>query len=94
MTNLLRVSGGSVTGGSSTLARLCLRNTHAIVKQVTMDYGTLRVATPDGQIREYPITTPSVVIGRADGNQVVIDHVSVSRRHASMVIESGRVTID
>lgn len=59
-----------------------------------MDYGTLRVATPDGQIREYPITTPSVVIGRADGNQVVIDHVSVSRRHAQLVIESGRVTIE
>ncbi len=59
-----------------------------------MDYGTLRVATPDGQIREYPITTPSVVIGRADGNQVVIDHVSVSRRHAQLTIDSGRVTIE
>lgn len=59
-----------------------------------MDYGTLRVATPDGQIREYPITAPSVVIGRADGNQVVIDHVSVSRRHAQLVIESGKVTIE
>lgn len=59
-----------------------------------MDYGTLRVATPDGQIREYPITTPSVVIGRADGNQVVIDHVSVSRRHAQLTIETGRVTIE
>jgi hypothetical protein len=58
-----------------------------------MDYGTLRVATPDGQIREYPITDPTAVIGRADGNQVVIDHVSVSRRHAQLVIESGRVTI-
>jgi|GEM_PF-7116474 len=58
-----------------------------------MDYGTLRVATPDGQIREYPITEPTAVIGRADGNQVVIDHVSVSRRHAQLVIESGRVTI-
>src|SRR3972149_6482385 len=58
-----------------------------------MEYGTLRVATPDGQIREHPITEPAVVIGRADGNQVVIDHVSVSRRHAQMVIESGRVTI-
>jgi hypothetical protein len=58
-----------------------------------MHYGTLRVATPDGQIREYPISEPSVVIGRADGNQVVIDHVSVSRRHAQLVIESGRVTI-
>ena len=59
-----------------------------------MDYGTLRVATPDGQIREYPITTPQVVIGRADGNQVVIDHVSVSRRHAQFVIESGRMTLE
>jgi pSer/pThr/pTyr-binding forkhead associated (FHA) protein len=59
-----------------------------------MDYGTLRVATPDGQIREYPITAPSVMIGRADGNQVVIDHVSVSRRHAQLVIESGRITIE
>jgi len=59
-----------------------------------MDYGTLRVATPDGQIREYPITAPSVIIGRADGNQVVIDHVSVSRRHAQLTIESGRVSIE
>lgn len=59
-----------------------------------MDYGTLRVATPDGQIREYPITGASVIIGRADGNQVVIDHVSVSRRHAQLVIESGKVTIE
>ena len=59
-----------------------------------MDYGTLRVATPDGQIREHPITVPSVVIGRADGNQIVIDHVSVSRRHALLVIESGRITIE
>jgi pSer/pThr/pTyr-binding forkhead associated (FHA) protein len=59
-----------------------------------MDYGTLRVATPDGQIREYPITTPQAVIGRADGNQVVIDHVSVSRRHAQLGVESGRVTIE
>ncbi|MGB4862355.1 MAG: FHA domain-containing protein [Tepidiformaceae bacterium] len=59
-----------------------------------MDYGTLRVATPDGQIREYPITAPTVLIGRADANQVVIDHVSVSRRHAQLVIESGKVTIE
>lgn len=59
-----------------------------------MDYGTLRVATPDGQIREYPITGATVIIGRADGNQVVIDHVSVSRRHAQLVIEADRVTIE
>jgi len=64
------------------------------MKRDNMDYGTLRVATPDGQIREHPVTVPSVVIGRADGNQVVIDHVSVSRRHALLVIESGRITIE
>jgi hypothetical protein len=59
-----------------------------------MDYGTLRVTTPDGQIREYPIDVPSVVVGRADGNRVVIDHVSVSRRHAQLTIESGRVLVE
>lgn len=59
-----------------------------------MDYGTLRVTTPDGQIREYPIDVPSVVVGRADGNRVVIDHVSVSRRHAQLSIESGRVLVE
>jgi hypothetical protein len=59
-----------------------------------MDYGTLRVTTPDGQIREYPIDVPSVVVGRADANRVVIDHVSVSRRHAQLTIESGRVTVE
>lgn len=64
------------------------------VEEMRMEYGTLRVATPDGQIREYPITTPQVVIGRADGNQVVIDHVSVSRRHAQFVIESARMTVE
>lgn len=59
-----------------------------------MDYGTLRVTTPDGQVREYPIDVPSVIVGRADGNRVVIDHVSVSRRHANLSIESGRVMLE
>ncbi|MBA4181547.1 MAG: hypothetical protein C0506_13235 [Anaerolinea sp.] len=59
-----------------------------------MDYGTLRVTTPDGQVREYPIDVPSVIVGRADGNRVVIDHVSVSRRHATLTIENGRVMLE
>ena len=59
-----------------------------------MDYGTLRVTTPDGQVREFPIDQPSAIVGRADGNRVVIDHVSVSRRHASLTIENGRVMLE
>ncbi len=59
-----------------------------------MDLGMLRVVTPDGQTREYPIDVPTVFIGRAEGNRVVIDHVSVSRRHARLVIDPGGVTIE
>ena len=59
-----------------------------------MDYGTLRVTTPDGQVREYPIDVPSAFVGRAEGNRVVIDHVSVSRRHARLVVDSGRLMVE
>lgn len=59
-----------------------------------MDYGTLQVTTPDGQVREYPIDVGSVLIGRADSNRVVIDHVSVSRRHARLSIDGERVLIE
>ena len=59
-----------------------------------MDYGTLRVTTPDGQVREYPIDTPSAFVGRAEGNRVVIDHVTVSRRHARLTIDSGRLMVE
>ncbi|MBI2766801.1 MAG: FHA domain-containing protein [Chloroflexi bacterium] len=59
-----------------------------------MEYGTLRVTTPDGQIREYPVEAPAVTLGRSEGNGVVIDHVSVSRRHALLRVDDGKVTIE
>jgi hypothetical protein len=59
-----------------------------------MDYGTLRVTTPDGQVREYPIDVATVVVGRSDGNGVVIDHVSVSRRHAQLLLQSGDLVVE
>lgn len=59
-----------------------------------MDYGTLRVATPDGQVREHVIDSPSVYVGRADNNRIVIDHPSISRRHARLTIESGRLMVE
>ncbi|MEO8541031.1 MAG: FHA domain-containing protein [bacterium] len=59
-----------------------------------MKFGSLQVRTPDGVSKDIPIDLPSLVLGRADGNGIVIDDLSVSRRHARIVIESGRLMIE
>lgn len=59
-----------------------------------MELGTLRVITPDGQVREFPIEDEAVVIGRSAGNGVVIDHVSVSRRHAQLLVTPEKAQIE
>jgi hypothetical protein len=59
-----------------------------------LDFGTLRVTTPDGQVREYPIDAQSAIIGRAEGNRVMVDHVSVSRRHARLDFSQGTPTLE
>jgi len=61
---------------------------------VIMELGTLRVTTPDGQVREYPIERMSVTVGRSEANGVVIDHVSVSRRHAILKVEGEKVSVE
>jgi hypothetical protein len=59
-----------------------------------LDFGILRVSTPDGQRREYPLDVAQVFIGRAEGNRVVIDHVSVSRRHARLDFLNGQALLE
>ncbi len=59
-----------------------------------LSIGTLRVNTPDGQVREYPLDAGQVFIGRAEGNRVVIDHVSVSRRHARLDFVDGQALLE
>lgn len=59
-----------------------------------MKFGSLQVRTPDGVSTDFPIDLPSIVLGRADGNGIVIDDLSVSRRHARIVIESGHMLIE
>ena len=59
-----------------------------------MKYGLLRVVTSDGRSRDYPIDLPSLVVGRADGNSIVIDDLSVARRHARLSIDSGRLLVE
>lgn len=59
-----------------------------------MRYGRLRVTTPDGQVREHGLDVPAVTIGRSPENTIVVDDVSVSRRHARVTIDSGMAFIE
>jgi hypothetical protein len=59
----------------------------------SVHYGTVRIATPDGQVGTR-LETPVVTIGRSGENGIVIDHVSVSRRHARITIDSGMPFIE
>ncbi len=59
-----------------------------------MKFGSLQVRTPDGEAKEFPIDLPSLVVGRADGSNILIDDLSISRRHARLIIESGRLMIE
>jgi pSer/pThr/pTyr-binding forkhead associated (FHA) protein len=54
----------------------------------------LQVTVPGGAVREVPIDLPSLLVGRSDDNGVVLDDVSVSRRHARLVIESGNLLVE
>ena len=59
-----------------------------------MKFGLLEVTAPDGRVREVPIDLPSLLVGRSDDNGVVLDDVSVARRHARIVIESGNLLVE
>ncbi|MEX1103990.1 MAG: FHA domain-containing protein, partial [Dehalococcoidia bacterium] len=59
-----------------------------------MKYGTVRITTPDGQVREHPLETPAARIGRSPENNIVVDHATVSRRHARVSIDSGQCFIE
>lgn len=56
--------------------------------------GVIRITTPDGQVKEYEVDFDSAIVGRADGNRIVIPHVSVSRRHAHLTVEDGQLLVE
>ena len=58
------------------------------------DIGVLRIQTPDGQVREHPVDFTSAIVGKADGNQIVIPHYSVARRHARLTVEGGQLMVE
>ena len=51
-----------------------------------MKFGTLKIKTSDGKLRDYPLDQPSVSIGRAQGNDLIVEDDSVSRRHARLSV--------
>lgn len=59
-----------------------------------MTHGTLHVKWPNGQTRDFPLDQPSISAGRAPDNQLVLEEVSVSRHHARLSVEGGRLTVE
>jgi pSer/pThr/pTyr-binding forkhead associated (FHA) protein len=45
-------------------------------------------------LKEIPLKKPSISIGRAPGNDVVIDNLAVSGHHAKLLVESGRFLVE
>ncbi|MCC6388602.1 MAG: Ig-like domain repeat protein [Dehalococcoidia bacterium] len=58
-----------------------------------MKYGLLKVTTP-GEVLEFPLDLPSLVVGRAQSSDLRIDDPSIARRHARLSFDSGRFFIE
>lgn len=59
-----------------------------------MAYGILRVIIPGTQPVEHRLDMPSLLVGRSPDNRIVIDSVSVSRRHARLTFDSGFLFVE
>ncbi|GGK99840.1 serine/threonine protein kinase [Deinococcus radiotolerans] len=44
-------------------------------------------------LRTLPVTTPTLTVGRAHGNTVVLDHAGVSRHHLNVTFQNGQATV-
>lgn len=59
-----------------------------------MRFGTLRLKLPSGERQEFPLEQPTLVIGRASDNALIVEDSSVSRRHARLTVDSGRLMVE
>ena len=59
-----------------------------------MKLGTLRLRMPDGQSREFDVEQAAIGVGRASDNELVLDDISVSRRHARLTFDAGQMTVE
>ena len=56
--------------------------------------GTLQIQMPDGDVQQVPILKPALTVGRAPDNDLVLDHPTVSRHHARLTLEQGKLYIE
>ena len=45
-------------------------------------------------IKEYPIQKSAIVVGRAPGNEIVVDNLAVSGSHARIYVEDGKFVLE
>jgi pSer/pThr/pTyr-binding forkhead associated (FHA) protein/tetratricopeptide (TPR) repeat protein len=69
--------------------------TPAVPEQPADDAGQARLTVLSSNFAgvEFELTEPTMVLGRTDDNDIVINHRSISRNHAKIVREDGRYTI-
>ena len=59
-----------------------------------MKFGSLQVTFLSGEVRELPLDLPSAVVGRGEGSTILLDDFSISRRHARLTVDSGRLMVE
>lgn len=47
-----------------------------------------------GETRSYPLDLPSALVGRGEGSNIHLDDFSISRRHARLTVDSGRLMVE
>ncbi len=59
-----------------------------------MNLGSLRITVPAGQTRAFVVEQATIGVGRAQDNELIIDDDSLSRRHAHLTFEAGRMLVE
>ncbi len=59
-----------------------------------MKFGTVEVTFLTGETRSYALDLPSALVGRAEGSSIHLDDFSISRRHARLTVDSGRLMVE
>lgn len=59
-----------------------------------MKFGALTVVLPSGEQREFGLDLASALLGRGEGCTIVVDDLSIARRHARVSVEAGRLFLE
>jgi hypothetical protein len=59
-----------------------------------LKFGSLQVFPRQGLLQEHGLELPSAIVGRGEGTAILIDDFSVSRRHARLTVDSGRLLVE